>query len=501
MSAYPSAAAELKPPPSPIDVLMKIQAYRNSQNQNTLEQQSIQENSIALKQKQQQMQDQQVFTKALADSKGDFDAALKNVSGKISGPSYQQLQETHLKTAKAIQDMDANKRAALKDTNDRLLALTQQVKQLPPDQYQAQWPQIAQAAKAIKPELQIDPSQPIPQEQISQLELGLMTTEQFLKKAEEGRKEQTFPAEKAKIQAEADKAQMEADALKQNGGMTPQMAESRYLFLQQKRNSGKPLSPDEQAAVKAYEKLKTLVPVANFNLQNAGATGQGGQPSVIAKSLADGSVKWNDVVSARTPLSVKQALLSEVKAIKPDFNSGDFAIEQSVRKDFTSGDAAKNLNAFNTAIEHAKQLDAATGDLKNFDTRILNKLGNAYGVEMGKDPVTNFNVIKNALVGEISKVFKGGQATDAEIAHLVGPFDAANSPAQLKGAVRQAIALMNSKREALQGQYDQGMKGKPNFGASNSGGKVTATGPDGHQIEVRNGVWVDSATGKPVQTK
>ncbi|MDE2020694.1 MAG: hypothetical protein KGJ13_10195, partial [Patescibacteria group bacterium] len=280
--------------------------------------------------------------------------------------------------------------------------------------------------------------------------------------------------------------------------------EQKYLRLQTAAKIGQPLAPADKAFVASYEKNKTMVPMMNFNLQNAGATGANGQPSTIAKGLADGSIKWNDVVSARTPMAVKQQLLSEVKGIKPDFRSGDATLEQDVRKEFTSGDAAKNLTAFNTAIEHAKQLSDAADALQNGNVVALNKIGNALGYQFGSDKTTNFNVIKNALSGEISKVFKGGQATDAEIREVQAPFSAANSPAQLKGAIQNAIALMNSKRGALQQQYQQGIKAQPNFGGANAGfqlpaGTATAVGPNGHRIAAIGGKWVDAQTGQPIQ--
>lgn len=253
--------------------------------------------------------------------------------------------------------------------------------------------------------------------------------------------------------------------------------------------------------------MKKIVPAYNFNLQNQGATGTAGQPSAIAKGIADGSVKWNEVVSARTPMATKQALLSEVKGIKPDFNSGDATIERNVLNSAVSGPIGQNLTAFNTAIEHAKQLSDATDALGNGNVVTLNKIGNALGYQFGSDKTTNFNVVKNAVSGEISKVFKGGGATDAEIEAVQGPFNAANSPAQLKGAITQAISLMNSKRDALKQQVSMGSQAKPNFGTDAAqsgatsahvpGGKAagltegaTGTGSDGKKYVVKGGVWV-----------
>jgi hypothetical protein len=295
--------------------------------------------------------------------------------------------------------------------------------------------------------------------------------------------------------------------------------EAKKLADMYKAKAGEKGSPEEQSLQAYMDKnpgktpldyavmMKKIVPAYNFNLQNQGATGTPTQPSAIAKGIADGSVKWQDVVSARTPMAVKQQLLTEVKGIKPDFNSGDFSIEQSVKKEFTSGDAAKSLTAFNTAIEHAKQLGTAADALNNGDMPTVNKLTNAIGYQTGSDKTTNFNVIKNALTGEISKVFKGGGATDAEIEAVQGPFSSANSPAQLKGAINNAVQLMNSKREALQQQYQAGSQAKPNFGggAGQGGGgqqfKAPADAPpppkeDGHKLKANGQVIAVSKGGQ-----
>ena len=131
----------------------------------------------------------------------------------------------------------------------------------------------------------------------------------------------------------------------------------------------------------------------------------------------------------------------------------------------------------------------AADALDNGDVRGLNAIGNQLGYQFGSDKTTNFNVIKNALSGEISKVFKGGQATDAEIKQVEQPFSSANSPAQLKGAIDNAVALMNSKRNALQQQYQAGVQAKPNFGGGQAAQQAVqqTTGHKLNDIVTQNG--------------
>lgn len=281
------------------------------------------------------------------------------------------------------------------------------------------------------------------------------------------------------------------------GQMTPAMLESKYVGLQQKKNEGQKLSADEQAFSQAYEKNKTLVPAFNFNLQGGGGTPTVNDP--LVQSVAKGDMKIGDVLTPRTPLPLRKQFLAAVIQANPNFKSSDYDIEKGVMKEFTSGDAAKSLTAFNTAISHAQQAQAAADAMGNDNWRSLNKLSNALGVEFGSDKVTNFNAVKSALTGEVSKVFKGGQATDAEIKEVQGPLNAANSPAQLKGALDTVIHLMNSKRDALKQQYEAGTKAQPNFGAAQhvAGGPAqglqegaTGKGSDGKPYVVRGGTWV-----------
>jgi hypothetical protein len=324
-------------------------------------------------------------------------------------------------------------------------------------------PQHAQALQQIVQQYANDPA-------------GLRSHMGLFEKSYQAQSEQFSQAQKAKevaatelsAQARASAAKTGAERLaaEMPGGKleAPEKAEMQdYL----NKNPGK--GPADYAKWKA-----SLAP-------QAGIAAQGTPDPGLAAAVANGQMRIQDVITPRMPLPLRQQFLKQILAINPQFNAAQFDIEKGVQKAFTSGPEAKNLTAFNTAIEHANQLSKATDALDNGDLPTLNKIGNAVGYQFGSDKMTNFNVIKNALSGEISKVFKGGQATDAEIKEVQGPFSAANSPKQLKGAIDNAIKLMNSKRDALKQQYEKGIQGKPNFGG------VTVTAPDGsvHQFDTQ----------------
>jgi hypothetical protein len=478
MSSVPLAALSINTkPPDPIEEygrVMQLKSLAGQQQTQQLQQVGLQQEN---QMRAQQLQDQQAQTAALKDWDGKSLDELPGLLLKHGGSATAVfgMKNQILQQKTALTKLQTDQLANQKGINDQLLGklqaatsgddagLPQRVTQATQDAVQQGLldPQHAQGIQQI---LQQNQDPKALRNQLSIMEKGLMgQSEQFnqeQKNRETTAQEQTASA---KVQEAGIEAQKFGASLP--GGIS-ENPEQKYLRISSAQQQGQPLSDADKSFLQSYKTNKTMVPAFNFNMQNAGATGQAGQPSVIAKGLADGSIKWQDVVSNRTPIAVKQQILAEVKGINPNFNSGDFSIEQGVKKEFTSGDAAKSLTAFNTAIEHAKQLSTATDALNNGDIRGLNKIGNALGYQFGSDKTTNFNVIKNALSGEISKVFKGGGATDAEIEQVQGPFNSANSPQQLKGAIAQAQALMESKRQALQQQYQAGVKAQPNFGGA-----------------------------------
>lgn len=291
---------------------------------------------------------------------------------------------------------------------------------------------------------------------------------------------QTAGAKSQEAQTAAQKEKFEET----QGGTNPEAREMND-FLQ--KNPGK--GPSDFLVWKAQHSPTMIM---------QGGFGNAGDPMV--DMVGQGRVDLQTALQ-RVPPAAKDRFMAQLAGKYPDYNQAGFGVQKKVQEEFTSGDAARSLTAFNTAIEHAKQLDAATDALDNGNVRALNAIGNQLGYQFGSDKTTNFNVIKNALSGEISKVFKGGGATDAEIEQVQKPFSTANSPAQLKGAIAAAETLMASKRDALQQQYESGRQGKPNFGTEQqaqhkAGGAAqglpegkTGTGSDGKKYIVKDGKW------------
>jgi hypothetical protein len=154
----------------------------------------------------------------------------------------------------------------------------------------------------------------------------------------------------------------------------------------------------------------------------------------------------------------------------------DYQAQRGVLKDFTAGADSHTLNAINTARGHVDQGLQAIGALDNNNVQAFNKIAQFYNVQTGQPAPVEFNAIKNALAGEISKSLTGAGATVSEIANVGSDFSNASSPAQLRGVLTAYGHLLDSKQNSLKQQFDQGMQAKPNFNPQGSAPASTKGG-------------------------
>lgn len=200
---------------------------------------------------------------------------------------------------------------------------------------------------------------------------------------------------------------------------------------------------------------------------NSGATGEdllaklSPKQRTLIKGIANYEIDPNSAKTRGVPAADAIIL---AKQYNPSYDQTQYGTKSGIRKDFTSGTSSKVIRNLNTATGHLEQLDTAIDALNNSDFPALNKVANNLGFQVGSDKLTNFNAVKNAVVGELSSIYKGtGAATDAEIEHVGQTISSANSPEQLKGFIKQSIHLMGSRLQALQYQYESGIGNPADF--------------------------------------
>ncbi len=499
MALYDFNAA-LKPVESPINQYAQLQQLKTMQGQQQLQQQALQTGGLENQQRQMDLDSQRAIMRAYTEANGDTNAALPLAQKYGAKPAdLINLKMLGIKQQEAaLQLVGAQGSEALRQA-DLMKGAHDAVAAAPPEQRNAAYQQQLMGLHQGGVDVSQLPVQYPGDQAFAVLGAGVAShkvqVEDALKTSEIGKNTAQAGEAQAAIpekQATTAKTQLETQQLQQSGG-NPAMQEARYRTILSRLAAKQPVSADDMAFAKGYEasQRKTTTQSDSLGVTSVNSSAPSGLASVMPRAAgvagagsgaakgsagginaatamnADvdmiGQYKMNPTLLAR--LIAKHGEIPALVLQKyPDFDQVNYNAKNRMQTYMTSGQGGQNLTAFNTAIAHAQQLNPLIDALKNGDVVQANKLGNALGYQFGNNATTNYNVVKNALVGEVSKVFKGGGATDAEIAQVSQPLSNANSPEQLKGAVQQVIHLMNSRRDALKNQYQSGMQGQPNFG-------------------------------------
>ena len=140
---------------------------------------------------------------------------------------------------------------------------------------------------------------------------------------------------------------------------------------------------------------------------------------------------------------------ADVRAGKAD----TAAVAKSV-KDFATGTQGRQVNAFNTAIDHLDTMTKLSDALNNGDVKAINLIGNVIAKQTGRPAPTNFDAAKQIVTAEVIKavVASGGGVTERQEAER--NFATANSPDQLKGAIETYKQLLGGQLKSLNLQYE-----------------------------------------------
>ncbi|MCL5746154.1 MAG: hypothetical protein M1541_19865, partial [Acidobacteria bacterium] len=191
--------------------------------------------------------------------------------------------------------------------------------------------------------------------------------------------------------------------------------------------------PQEEATGEAY--------LADLSKKAPGMAGQ-------VKAIAEGRATMPSGSRGGAALQLRNAVFQ----YDPGFNEQ----RAQVRKAFTTGKVADNIGALNTAIVHAGQLGDVAQALNNGTLTPGNEIYNWAKSKFGDPAVTNFELLKSAVAGEMANALKG-QATDVEIHNIAQVIKASGSPAQLRGAVVEGMKVLRAKANTYDERYHQEM--------------------------------------------
>lgn len=173
------------------------------------------------------------------------------------------------------------------------------------------------------------------------------------------------------------------------------------------------------------------------------------------RALSEGRRAFPTGSALRSPQV--QELVAAASQYDPSLDAANAATRVATRKDFTSGKAAANVTAMNTALGHLGSLADAAGQLDNRSFPLWNSVANMAETATGDPRVKNFTLARNAVANELMKVFRGTGGSVSEIEEWQHNIDSSDSPDQLRATITKATELLRSRLEAMNDQYTRGM--------------------------------------------
>lgn len=149
-----------------------------------------------------------------------------------------------------------------------------------------------------------------------------------------------------------------------------------------------------------------------------------------------------------------------VHATDPNFDAVNYNSRSQTRKNFTSGKAAGNVTAFNTAIGHLGTLYDSIDGLGNRSSPWYNRVTQPISENIDTKYASNlkkFEAARTAVADELTRAFRGSGGNVHDIIQWEKTISTADSPQALKAAVQQAAELLNSRIVSLGDEYNRGM--------------------------------------------
>ena len=158
-----------------------------------------------------------------------------------------------------------------------------------------------------------------------------------------------------------------------------------------------------------------------------------------------------------------QKVYEDLSTVFPGYDQNVVEARYALRKDFTSGKESTNIKSLNTAVNHLDALNNIIPLLDNTKFRKYNSLKNYLSKEVGQPQVSRAKMVVNALSGELATIFKNSAGTDIEIKNIKDSIDTSDSPEALRGAIQEAIMLMDGRMQALQDKWQNGFGDDASF--------------------------------------
>lgn len=130
---------------------------------------------------------------------------------------------------------------------------------------------------------------------------------------------------------------------------------------------------------------------------------------------------------------------------------------------FMSGPQANTTRSLGVVVDHLKTMSDLTNALENGDTKLFNRVRQAWATQTGSELPTNVAAAAQIVGSEIIKALGvAGAGTAEERGTAAQMFSTAKSPEQLNGAIKVAQRLLGGQLTGLRRQFvsSTGLKGE-----------------------------------------
>jgi|SRR5215831_1136751 len=147
----------------------------------------------------------------------------------------------------------------------------------------------------------------------------------------------------------------------------------------------------------------------------------------------------------------------------PKYDETKFETKNAMRKDYeANGPQGKEIGGIVTGLGHVGALGDAIDALNNSNLPLMNRIAQAVGLQIGKDPVTVFNTIVHKVAPELNKAYGGSGAVE-EIKKQESDFNPALGDTQLRSNLRTTVKLLDSKIQYLAQRWNRNEMGSDFF--------------------------------------
>lgn len=149
--------------------------------------------------------------------------------------------------------------------------------------------------------------------------------------------------------------------------------------------------------------------------------------------------------------------------INPEYDEKDFQASQKLKEELYS--TRQNVGggvimSAGTASNHLEYLGQVAQALKNNDIQLLNKVKNAFNVQVGESIPVLMKAIADQVNQEVSKVISGGTPHQTELDKLHENLSTAQSPDQIRDVISGYVNLMQGRLTELNYRSEQ-LLGEP----------------------------------------